>query len=307
MKLLVVVGIIVSIHLTALGGEPIRSVFMKPAEPQERVLLTGNLRIDFFSHDIYLEDGPVYSSATSSGQIAEKSVIGRKSSLLAAGLSVAVPGLGEMYSKSYLKSAIFLGAEVASWIIYGVYTKKGNDQTDEYEAFANVNWSVVDYSLWMNQNKNCFIVVDPNTSLPPHQRVNLVELNACERSVQGFSHILPPYDTQQYYELIGKYAQYTPGWNDADPTIDYALPENLDRVSPRFRFYRDMRGDANHFFNIASTALGVVVANHVLSALDAAWSASRHNRSLRASAQLRIYRVGEIREVVPTIDVGLRF
>ena len=194
-----------------------------------------------------------------------------------------------------------------------MYTKKGNDRTDEYEAFANLHWSVVDYAIWMNEFpdfpefQDCSIFVNPDATLPAHQRVNWEELNACERNIEGFSHTLHTYDTQQYYELIGKYAQYAAGWNDADRTIDYSSPKNLDRVSARFRIYRDMRGDANGFFRIASTAVGVVVANHVLSALDAAWSTSRYNRSLQASAQLQIHQVGGIREVVPTIDVKVSF
>jgi hypothetical protein len=28
------------------------------------------------------------------------------------------------------------------------------------------------------------------------------------------SHRLPPHGDQQYYEMIGKYHQYSPGWND---------------------------------------------------------------------------------------------
>ncbi|MFQ5799814.1 MAG: hypothetical protein ACE5H0_14130, partial [Bacteroidota bacterium] len=233
-------------HLPAICGEPTPTSLVLKTESHRTHFLTGNLRIDFFSQDLLGNGGLVYSNASISGQTTGATQSGRRSSWLAAGLSAAVPGVGEFYSKSYLKSAIFLGTEVVSWIIYGVYTKRGNDRTDEYEAYANVHWSVEDYALWMNQYKNCSIVVDPNTNLPAHQRVNWEELNACERNIEGFSHALHPYGTQQYYELIGKYAQYAPGWNDADPDIDYALPENLDRVSLRFRLYRDMRGDANH-------------------------------------------------------------
>ncbi|MEE9225126.1 MAG: hypothetical protein V3U68_02895 [Bacteroidota bacterium] len=296
-------------HLPAICGEPTPTSLVLKTESHRPPLLTGNLRIDFFSQDLLGNGGLVYSNANISGQTTGARQSGGKSSWLAAGLSAAVPGVGEFYSKSYLKSAIFLGTEVVSWIIYGVYTKRGNDRTDEYEAYANVHWTVADYALWMNRHKDCSVNVSADKNLPPQGRVNWDELNACERTVKGFSHILPPFDTQQYYELIGKYAQYTPGWDDSDTTvfIDYAEARNLDRVTPRFRFYRDMRGDANDFFNTASTAVGLVVVNHILSALDAAWSASRFNRGLEASVRLEIHRLGEIREVVPTIDVTVSF
>lgn len=307
MRILLGFGISLSVLLQVVAGEPTASAVQKGTEPRGQVFLTGNLRIDLFSQD-HLSKGISIPQVGGPPQYASgSSIAGKKSPWLAAGMSAGIPGLGEFYSESYLKSVIFLGAEVASWIIYGVYTNKGNDHTDEYEGFANVHWSVVDYALWLNQYKNCSIVVDPNTNLAPFQRVDWGQLNSCERTVEGFSHTLPPYGTQQYFELIGKYAQYTTGWDDADPSIDYARPENLDRVSPRFRFYRDMRGEANDFFNIASTAVGVVVANHILSALDAAWSASRYNRNLQTSAQLRLQRTGEMWELVPRFDVKVVF
>ncbi len=299
--------IVVCTHMSSVCDEPTAvSVVVKSKVPGQ-LFFTGNPRIDFFSGNLLAEDLFSNSTADVLSQTTTRSQAGGKSPWLAASLSAAVPGSGEFYSKSYLKSAIFFGAEVATWIVYGVYTKRGNDRTDEYEDFANVHWSVVDYALWMNQYKDCSIAVDPNTNLPLHQRVDWNPLNMCERSIQGFSHLLPPFDTQQYYELIGKYAQYTPGWDDADPTIDYALRENLDKISSQFGFYRDMRGDANELLDVARVAVNVVVLNHVLSTLDAAWSASRYNRSLQASARVQIRRLGAIREIVPTIDVKLSF
>ena len=283
------------------------SSVIRKTESRDVVYQTGNLRIDLFSEAFLARKDGNRVTPNSSALPPLEGISGTKSPWLAGALSAAVPGSGEFYSKSYLKSAIFFGAEVATWIVYGVYTKRGNDRTDEFEDFANVHWNVVDYALWMNQYKDCSVAVDPNTNLSPHQRVEWNQLNVCERSIQGFSHLLPPFDTQQYYELIGKYAQYTPGWDDADPTIDYALRENLDKISPQFGFYRDMRGDANELLDVARLAINVVVLNHVLSALDAAWSASRYNRSLQASARVQIRRFGEVREIVPTIDVKLSF
>ena len=306
-RVLLVTVILFSGCWVASAGDLRGSSVIRKTESRDVVYQTGNLRIDLFSQAFLARKDGNSVTPNSSALPPLEGISGTKSPWLAAALSAAVPGSGEFYSKSYLKSAIFFGAEVATWIVYGVYTKRGNDRTDEYEDFANVHWSVVDYALWMNQYKDCSIAVGPNTNLPPHQRVDWNQLNVCERSIQGFSHLLPPFDTQQYYELIGKYAQYTPGWDDADPTIDYALRENLDKISPRFGFYRDMRGDANELLDVARLAINVVVLNHVLSALDGAWSASRHNRSLQASARVQIRRFGEVREVVPTIDMKLSF
>ncbi len=308
MRVVLVTVILFSGWWVASAGDLRGSSVIRKTESRDVVYQTGNLRIDLFSEAFLARKDGNSVTPNSSALPPLEGISGTKSPLLAAALSAAVPGSGEFYSKSYLKSATFFGAEVATWIVYGVYTKRGNDRTVEYEDFANVHWSVVDYTIWMNRHKDCLINVNPDESLPPQDRLNWENLNACERA-EGFSHILPPFDTQQYYELIGKYAQYTPGWDDSDTSvfIDYSKPENLDRITPRFGFYRDMRGDANELLDVARLAINVVVLNHVLSAFDAAWSASRYNRSLQVSARVQIRRLGEVREIVPTIDVKLSF
>ncbi len=55
-----------------------------------------------------------------------------KSPYLAALMSAVIPGSGEFYAKSYIKSAIFFGAEVGLWVVYSTFQKKGNDKTNEY-------------------------------------------------------------------------------------------------------------------------------------------------------------------------------
>jgi hypothetical protein len=69
-----------------------------------------------------------------------------------------------------------------------------------------------------------------------------------------------------------------------------------------------MRGKANDFYNIASTTASLLVVNHILSALDAAWSASQFNNRLKLEAHLiptpRAY--GFV-EFVPTARLQIRF
>lgn len=72
-----------------------------------------------------------------------------KSVLLGAIMSVVIPGSGEYYAKSYLKSAIFFGAEVGLWTVYAVYHGKGNSQTSEYQNYANQNWNINKYAAWL--------------------------------------------------------------------------------------------------------------------------------------------------------------
>jgi hypothetical protein len=71
--------------------------------------------------------------------------------------------------------------------------------------------------------------------------------------------------TQQYYEMIYKYlTQFGNAWLDADFITYYG---NTDLMTPMMFEYRGMRNDMNHFYDVASGSLNVILINHVLSAL----------------------------------------
>ena len=217
-----------------------------------------------------------------------------KSPLKAGILSAVVPGSGELYAGSYLKSALFFAIEVTAWSFYLIYDRKGDRQTEFYHRYADEHWSVVKYAQWLNEwvkqwgdiygidYTKYAVPIDPNTELPPWERVDWKKLNELERiiggSATGFTHTLPPHGEQQYYELIGKYSQYVPGWDDF--LINPAELKNLDELSPtaRFVYYSKQRGKANDLYTIATTATFVVIINHMVSAFDAALTAVSHNK-----------------------------
>ncbi len=281
-----------------------------PEDPQR--VLTGNLHWDLALSAHLRQD------TISPGM---PPVQGRKSVFMAALLSAAVPGAGEFYSESYWKAGSFLGAEIILWIVYATGTSKGDAQTVQFENYADAHWSVVRYAQWIETNAAILnpdappctgIITNPNPAAVPWESVNWSILNQCEANIgakasTGFSHRLPRRPEQQYYELIGKYLQYNAGWDDwgaSGPTVG----EYLLGPSPRFSEYRDMRGRANDFYNIASTASFLLVANHVLSALDAALSASEYNASikLRAHLQPTVRDYGFV-EFVPTATLTMTF
>jgi len=247
-----------------------------------------------------------------------ETVRSEKSPLRAALFSAVLPGSGQFYAESYVGAAAFGAAEVGLWIVFAIFDGKGTRQTDEYETYANSNWSVVRYAEWIERhgivlNPDAVIlqgtVISQNPNLSPWNRVDWAKLNSNEEAIgkktgTGFSHRLPRWPDQQYYEVIGKYEQYTSGWADSNVgTHDY-----LTNVSPQFRFYRDMRGRANDLFMVASTAAGILVANHVFSALHAAWSAHKFNKNLNVDVQLRpIDRQFGWAEYVPTATLTVNF
>ncbi|MGB9773445.1 MAG: DUF5683 domain-containing protein [Bacteroidota bacterium] len=281
----------------------------------EKPMLTGNVRVDLervnasqpLLGTLYRTNGAFPFGGP--GDSIEN--FQRRSPWAAAGLSALLPGAGQLYNHDYWKTAVFLTAEVAAWTGYFIYTAKGNQRTTEFQNYADKYWSVVEYANWINANGKTYnpdvpyIPINSNANLAPWDRVDWVLLNAAERAVGErfgvFTHILPPHGEQQYYELIGKYPQYNPGWDDADRSH-----VSDDNVSPHFRFYSNMRGEANHLYAIASASAAIVIVNHILSMAEAAWSASRHNR-IHAELGLNVEQVyGEV-IYSPGLTIQVRF
>jgi hypothetical protein len=281
-----------------------------PAVQNNRCSLTGNLQYDL-STDINGD-----SSADSSD--AARTVDSKRLySPLRAGLfSAVIPGAGQFYTKNYWQSAAFFGAEVLMWVLYATYEKKGNNQTDLFQNYADKYWSVAQYAGWINANFGQAIAINTDQSLPSWERVHWDELNAVEDAIgetvgTGFSHKLAPHGDQQYYEMIGKYSQFGGGWDDAKTfqpggftKEDVTANNGIGNVSPRFLAYSKMRGDANSFYNIATTVSYIIVANHVLSALEAVWNASKLNHRIKLEGHIESRQIeGNIVEFVPTLHL----
>jgi len=109
--------------------------FSQPKE-EKKMHFTGNAKVDLFSPKTF----PVQENAITSG--------GKKSVVLASGLSLAFPGAGEYYTQEYWKAGIFLAAEITGITFGLVYNGKGNDQTNFFQNYADKNWSAARYADW---------------------------------------------------------------------------------------------------------------------------------------------------------------
>jgi hypothetical protein len=275
------------------------------------VHLTGNPGVDFFS-----EHRTPHTAATLPPLVpVEESAGGggEKSPVLAGVLSLAFPGAGELYSKNYVKAAVFAAVEVTSWVVAYTYNRKGDQQTDDFQAYANQHWRASKYVNWTLNNlsvlnppeaghqvdwgnriyENGYDPQDPPVSDPPYRDMSWPEINALEDGIRGqpnngYSHLLPAYGDQQFYELIGKYDQFSRGWDDAADDILGPADLPLRSNSKRFYEYAKMRAQANDNYDIAGTFVSVAVINHIVSAIDAFWSASRYNSNLHAEVRMRI-------------------
>jgi len=192
---------------------------------------------------------------------------GRKDIKKAFLLSLLVPGAGQLYVGSKTKAALFFGIEALTLTGHIVYHNKGEDKTDIFNAYADTYWSESRYSDWLEINWG------------EREDDSIYRIPGDPSSGSLFTHTLPSTKTQQYYEMIGKYNQFVFGWADIEPLTAPDPNSAEHQYSPLRLHYEDMRGDANHMYDVAKTSLIVLMVNHVISSFEAAWSAKRYNEN----------------------------
>lgn len=160
-------------------------------------------------------------------------------------LSLLVPGLGELYSGAKWRAAGFMASEGLTWLAYFSWRGKGNDLKADFRTYADQHWSESRYRAWQAYNQ----------SLPQSEQYYETETLPAKDG-----------DTQQYYELIGKYPQFIYGWDDV--TVPFST-DNLDLESPRQLDYEDQRNESNKYLKRASVITGLAVLNRIASAIHA--------------------------------------
>lgn len=205
--------------------------------------------------------------------------------------SAVVPGLGQFYTKSYIKAGLFAAVEIAAWATNIHYNNLGDDKDAEYRGFANQNWSEQRYwSYVYDQLKGQSISNLPNfdndiiidgAGRPVIQNWQLAEQQlkqyASTEYISGFTHTLPDTRTQQYYEMIGKYPeQFGNAWADASFNAHYSGFEG--RVTAMNDHYTDLSKKSESLYDKAGYGSMAALINHVISAVDAGFTTRRYNR-----------------------------
>ncbi len=205
----------------------------------------------------------------------------KRSVLKAALFSAVLPGAGQIYNRSYLSGLLFLGIEASGFYLNRKYNRDGDRLTGVFEAFANLHWSEDRYwdSLARDSGGQC-------------SASDLVCLREYER--QSFSHFLPITKNQTYFENIGKYDQFNAGWDDSNSG------DARQRDSENREAYTFMRLETNDKYKIAATGVTVVLVNHLVSALHAAYVTNNHNRML-ANSSLKLGMEKHDRQLVPVV------
>ena len=195
---------------------------------------------------------------------------GQKSPTKAFLLSMAVPGAGQWYYGSKTRAVVFFGAEIATWALYLNFHSDGNSREDEFEAFNRAHWSRDAY-----EKKYLYNAYDG------FQRVGFDYIDDDWVTATEVSHHLPDTRTQQYYEMTGKYDQFSWGWDDATLnglSLDSLIAlGSLDPITDRSKRpasanrerYEIMRDEANNAFSKANNMIIVGIVNRLVSGFEA--------------------------------------
>ncbi len=278
---------------SVLSAQPYNPTFKK-----ETGELTGNLMLD--SHAAFADS----NSSFIHDFFDEKPKHPFKAGLM----SAIIPGSGEYYSESYKTAISFFASEVILLSTFYYFNSLADEREKNFHKIAddpNNGWFVDKYAAYIIQKANeegsvelkaqanqlsqsieNYQIYDPENGIIYSQSgnrswwslLNQIEKQLTFENGSTFSHALPYYGTQQYYELIGKYSQFSPGWYDFRGSV-------AGNASPSAAFlaYRDTRSKANDTHDIANNLLIAVFLNHAASAVNAALQAKWYNKNVNVS------------------------
>lgn len=226
-------------------------------------------------------------------------------------MSLVVPGSGQLYvggsAFNYVRGAVYLAVEAGlwgSWYYYSVH--KYDRQVDRYRKYAKQHFSASEYEKGMHELYNSLDDSDEEAKFVERYLSNresycksiygTASTNGCyvdgKELTDDQNHVnhvsgdnFSLYNTGSYYSAISG-STYVLGWDDVeDQTAASAL--NLSGseavslgTSAHWKTYRSMRSKANDYASMQAWFFGGLILNHLVSAVDAAWSAHAHNKVL---------------------------
>ncbi len=229
--------------------------------------------------------------------------------------ALLLPGFDQAQHGQWLKGALFLLVETGVLLGADALNQRGDELDGQFKAFANDHWSYerfVTYRQhpgefagggdaenegWLDRNlsEEDWIGVDTQAELDALFGDAAGNDEFVPGGGQG-SHGLPGHyleghylgqegawdyfqvsRTQQFYEMIGKYAQFQRGWDGFGSGADWELASDLlvardswgvHKFCAQTEHYMAMRADSNDKLIAADRLMGVLLANHVASFLD---------------------------------------
>lgn len=228
-----------------------------------------------------------------------------------------IPGSGQAINGKWGRAAIYFLIDAASAVYYFNRNNTAKDNEASYERYANENWSSIAYAQWLVEYSRANNIPNGYQDLETHligkspdfgnttSEWMILDINIV-RDVESkttyyysngniksnFSHELQDYGSQQYYELMSKYYQFQPGWEDFytiwtnDSNHDFRYTWNAEMLTPNFIEGRDRAEEFNNNYRQAGNILKLMLVNHVVSAFDAFFTVKLKNSRIETQANL---------------------
>jgi hypothetical protein len=171
-----------------------------------------------------------------------------KSQSRAAFFSLLLPGGGQYYIDKNYKSKLFFSIESGLWLTYLGFRKYGSFKENSAKGWAVMKAGACPY----NTDENYWIKM---TYYDNRDRNIGDEL--------GYNQMAAVYDREDAV-LFPETPEYFWDWESS-----------ADRQK-----YRDLRNQSKTAFERADITIGIIIANHLVSAIEAFFSAGKYNRNL---------------------------
>lgn len=226
--------------------------------------------------------------------------------------SALVPGLGQAAHRQWWRVPLYAGIEIAALYVTIDQKNRGDRLQRDYDRYADEHWSVVQYAQAVARYTQLDITLEDmltergleelrnNGYLRPAfdneidwRMIDLAALNDVEERTlyrstgRAFSHVVPAYGSQQYYELVSKYFQYGPGWRDWNRDISI-IDGGVEDMPASWRYHTALEEDFNDALRVSRNMGMLLIANHFFSAFDALFTARirQHRRQVESTASL---------------------
>lgn len=165
--------------------------------------------------------------------------------------SLAIPGMGQIYTGAK-HGYIYTAAEVALLTTYFILRNNAVNTRDDYRDIVRQN----------------LIFIGPGS----FEKWDLIEDFEHATQYENWNHV---YDSEATRNRTGKWY-----WKDLDPTLKDEKDATIEFDSKyRLEAY-DLRQKANDTFQTARTIFGLVIINHIVSAVEARITTKRYNSRL---------------------------
>ena len=198
---------------------------------------------------------------SSSAIAAETNLVPQKSANEAFLYSLAIPGMGQIYTGAKY-GYIYTAAEVALLTTYFIFRNNAANTHDDYEDVVRQHIIFIGAGSFIDWNNEDYEHASDH---------------------ENWNH---KYDTVETHTRTGKWY-----WKDLDPSLknDADVNKQESAINSKYRLQaKELRDKANNTFQTARNILGLVLLNHVVSAVEARVSTIRWNKKQTESEGFQI-------------------